>query len=390
MARILYVSDGYSPHDRRFLERLAESEHDIWYLRCAADAVRCEERPLPPGIHALEPLSGKPTSPGSLNWIRAALHFRRVIREVQPEIVHAGPVQTGGFFAALSGFHPLLIMSWGSDVLAVPDKSAWMGWVTKFTLRRADIALGDCNAVRERISSLGALPDDRIVTFPYGIDVETFRPKTPELGLRKKLNWEGCRVVISTRSFETCYGTMIFLEAMRRVLADSPAVRVLMLGDGGLRTEVEAFIERNALKEKIYLTGQVREDLLPDYFAEADLYVSAAYCDGSSISLLQAMGCGLLAIVTNGYGNREWVAHRETGWLYPAGNTDALAATVLEALRENDLRAAIREANIAIVPSRTNWELNFEKLLAVYDRMLFRRTVGKVKEVRTHAQLSNR
>jgi L-malate glycosyltransferase len=387
MARILYVSHGYSTHDRRFLQKLAESGHETWHLPCAADSVRYETRALPQGIHPLAPLNKKPILPNNLNWIRAALRFRRVMREVQPEIVHAGPVQTGGFFAALSGFHPLLIMSWGSDVLSAPEKSAWMRWITKFTLRRADIVLGDCDAVRERISALGRVPHERIVTFPYGIDCGVFRPKSSELNLRQKLGWEERRVVISTRSFETSYGTMIFLDAMRSVLAKRSDVRVVMLGDGSLRRHVEAFIEGSGLKGKIHLAGQVQEDALADYFAEADLYVSAAYCDGSSISLLQAMGCGLAAIVTDGAGNREWVSHRENGWLYPAGNVDALVATVLEALDDDELRAAMGKVNVATVRSRANWESNFGKLLVAYDKLLFPTVF---KEVETYAQLSNR
>jgi len=98
MARILYVSQGYSTHDRRFLKKLAESGHETWHLPCTADSGRYEKRPLPEGVHPLTPLSRRPTSPGSLNWIRAALRFRRVIRDVEPEIVHAGPAQTGGFW----------------------------------------------------------------------------------------------------------------------------------------------------------------------------------------------------------------------------------------------------------------------------------------------------
>ncbi|HLJ41187.1 MAG TPA: glycosyltransferase family 4 protein [Candidatus Acidoferrales bacterium] len=387
MARILYVSEGYSTHDRRFLQKLAESGHDAWHLPYAADSVRYETGSLPEGIHSVAPLSRKPISPGNLNWIYAALRFRRVMREVQPEIVHAGPVQTGGFFAALCGFHPLLIMCWGSDVLAAPETSAWVRWITKFTLRRADMVLGDCDAVRERVLALGRVPEERVVTFPYGIDCGVFRPKMSELSLRQKLGWEECRVVISTRSFEASYGTMIFLDAMRRVLAKCSDVRVLMLGDGSLRRQVEAFIEGSGLKGKIHMVGRVREDALTDYFAEADLYVSAAYCDGSSISLLQAMACGLPAIVTDGSGNREWVIHRENGWLYPAGNVDALVTTVLEALDDDELRAATGKANVATVRSRANWGLNFGKLLTAYDKLLFS---AAVQEVKTYAQLSNR
>lgn len=387
MARILYVSQGYSTHDRRFLEELAESVHEILYLPYSNGATCYEPRPLPAGIHQLAPLSSVNIPPGTVNWVRAAQRFRRVVGDVKPELVHAGPVQTGGFFAALAGFHPLLIMSWGSDVLATPDQSSWMRWVTEFTLQRADMALGDCNAVRDRISLLGALPDDRIVCFPWGIDQNRFRPKVSSLCLRKKLGWESCQVVVSARSFEPIHGTMVFLDAMKRVLQRQRGVRVLMLGDGSLKTQVKAYIEKNNLADRIYLAGHVPEELLADYFGEADLYVSTTCCDGSSISLLQAMACGLAAIVTDGYGNREWVIPGRNGWLCPAGDAETLAATVFEALRDDAARAAMCQINISTVRARANWKINFGKLLVAYDQLLFR-TVPK--EASNYAQLANR
>ena len=387
MARILYVSDGYSTHDRRFLERLAESKYDVWHLPCAADFVRHENRGSPNGIRFLAPLSGGKVVPGTANWVCAASRFRRAIRHVQPDLIHAGPIQTGGFFAAISGFHPLLIMSWGSDALAAPDKSPWMRWITKFALRRADMALVDCDAVRERISSLSSLTDGRIVSFPWGIDLDMFHPKVSELALRRKLGWEGCQVVVSTRALAMTHGTMIFLDAMKRAIARRSDVRVLMLGNGSLREHVESFIQSNCLRDKIHVAGQVPEQSLADYFAEADLYVSATCCDGSSISLLQAMGCGLPVIVTDGYGNREWVVHKENGWLYSTGNPEGLAAAILEALDQSQLRAAMGRANVAIVRARANWKFNFGKLLVAYDKLLI---VRAAEEVEGYAQLSNR
>ncbi len=387
MARILYVSEGYSSHDRRFLERLAELAHEVWYLPCSADAMRHEVRPLPLGIYALAPLIRKNISPGTLAWIRAAVRFRSVIRQMQPDLVHAGPVQKGGFFAALAGSHPLLVMSWGSDVLADANESWWMRWVTRFTLRRADVALADCEAVRERITSLASLPADRIITFPWGIDQSHFHPKVSQLGLRKRFGWEECRVIVSARSLELVHGTIVFLEAIRRVLHQRDDVRVLMLGEGTLRTQVETFIRAHRLAEKIHLAGAVPEDLLPAHFAEADLYVSAAPCDGSSISLLQAMGCGLPVIVTNAYGNREWVQHEKNGWLCPAGNEQALASAILEALQDNDARLAMSQANADLVRARANWNVNFQKLLSAYHKLRFNVASS---EVESHVLFSNR
>jgi glycosyltransferase involved in cell wall biosynthesis len=386
MARILYVTQGYCTHDRRFLERIVEAGHEIWFVPCEAASVQSDLPRVSGSISWLPPLCGGKVAPGRPEWIAAAWRFRQVVDEVAPDLVHAGPIQTGGFFAALAGFHPLLMMSWGSDVLFVPDQAVWLKWITQFALRRADMVIADCEAVCRRIAEFSGLRSGRIVAFPWGIDLKRFQPKVSALQLRKRLGWEGCKVVISTRSFDPIHGTLTFLKAAKQVLRHAGEVRVLMLGEGRLRKRVETFIQENGLADKVHLAGRVPEEMMPDYFAEANLYVSATHCDGSSISLLQAMGCGLPVVVTQGYGNNEWVTDGENGWLYPPGDANALAARIMQASRDDASRTVAVRANLQIVRERANWSRNCSRVLEAYDKLLGNKSAGRMR----NAQLQNR
>jgi glycosyltransferase involved in cell wall biosynthesis len=377
MARVFYITQSYAPQDRRFLEKIAEA-HKVWVLPWTIETRPSETRPLPSGVEVLPALNDG-RQPKLIKWARSLKHLRKHLREIRPDLIHAGPVQTGGFVAALSGFRPLVVMSWGSDVLALPDKKPWMGWVAQFTLRRAELVVVDCEAVRDRVLSLAPLRPEQVICFPWGIDLKVFRPAVSGLQLRGRLRWESNRVLISTRRFEPIQGTMIFLEAMLRVFPKYPDVRVLMVGDGSLRPQVEAFIARHRLKDRFYLPGQVPEPVLADYYNEADLYVSATYSDGASISLLQAMACGLPVIVTSGYGNLEWALHARNGWLYPAGDAQALAAAIVEGLNDWAARRVMGQANSAVARERANWDENVQQLLLGYNRILNGRsaTAGK-------------
>lgn len=135
------------------------------------------------------------------------------------------------------------------------------------------------------------------------------------------------------------------------------------------------------------MASQVPESVLADYFAEADLYVSATSCDGSSISLLQAMACGLPAVVADAYGNREWVKPGENGWLFPPEDDQALAKAILQALAADDARRIAREANIRITRARADWGRNFPLILGAYEQLLAEKAS---REMRDHAQLQNR
>ncbi|MGA8030501.1 MAG: glycosyltransferase family 4 protein [Bryobacteraceae bacterium] len=367
MARIIYVTHSYAPQDRKFLQKLSEV-HEVWFVPWTQSSPS-ESRPVPDGVQRLPALNNGHEAK-LIKWARSVKRLREYVAKVRPDVIQAGPLQTGTFVAVLSGFRPLIAMSWGYDVLSLGRRTALMRWIGRFTLTRAKYVVVDCDAARERVLSMAPLKAEQVICFPYGIDLDTFHPAVSRLQLRAKLGWEKNRVLIMTRRFEPIHGTMIFLEAMIDVFRKCPDTRVLMVGDGSLRPQVDAFIENHGLREKFYLPGQVPEAILADYYNEADLYVSATHSDGASISLLQAMGCGLPVVVAGEDGNLEWVQHGRNGWLYPAGDGRALAAAIVEGLNDQPSRMRMGRANSALASERANWDTNVQKLLTAYDQIV--------------------
>jgi glycosyltransferase involved in cell wall biosynthesis len=143
-----------------------------------------------------------------------------------------------------------------------------------------------------------------------------------------------------------------------------------MLGSGSLESEVKQRLALAGLDERVHFPGQVEYAHLPDYYRAADLYLSASHSDGSSVSLLEAMGCGLPALVSDIPGNREWVDHGTNGWLFPDGDTRALRLALLERVEAPeslpDAGARARER----VESLANWDDNFRRLLGAYSLAL--------------------
>lgn len=368
--KILYFSQDYTPHDYRFLAKLAQSPYEVWYLRLKSGPTPPETRPLPSGVKMVEWPGKKREKERGWNKVKRLLDLRRIRRELQPDLIHAGPVQTCGLLVALSGFKPFLLMSWGSDILAKPGQSVLSWLITVFTIRRAGMIACDCLAVRDRIMALAKYPEDRIVVFPWGVDLNQFHSAPSRLALRSKLGWQNKKIVVWTRSLEKIYGVGVFLEAVRRISAVKPDVRFVMLGEGTLRPQVEDFITRHNLKKVIYLAGRVAHDLLPHYFNEADVYASCSYSDGSSVSLLEAMACQLPVVVTDLPANREWVKPGVNGWLTEPGNAKALATALLDALADEERRKSMGEANALVIKERADWDKNFPLLLAAYERLM--------------------
>lgn len=386
MARILYVSQGYCTHDKRFVERFVQEGHDMCLLPCESSSVQSDLVSIRGEVCWLEPLSEASLLPGTSAWAAAAMRFCQVASSVSADVIHAGPIPTGGFFAALAGFHPLLMMSWGSDVLSFPEESDLARRITEFALQRADALIVDCQAVRDRVVGFSGLPSEQIVCLPWGVDLRAFRPRTSTLGLRQRLGWNDCKIAVSARALEPIHSPLVIIDALKRVLANRQDVRFLMLGDGSMKAAVQSFIENHNLSRKVHVAGKVPENMISEYFAESDLYVCATGCDGSSISLLQAMACGLPAVVVNGYGNKEWITQGKNGWLYPSGDPEALARTVLQALADDSTRRVAGQMNIQMVRERADWDKNFGRVLSAYDELL----AGAYDKVEDDAQFQNR
>lgn len=367
--RVLYFSRDYTTHDRRYLESLAAAGYDVGFLRLEQRAVACEGRELPPGVKLLVWAGGR-SRVRSWMWPRLVVGLRRVLREFAPDLVHAGPVPSCAFLAALAGARPLVAMAWGSDLLVDAERSPVVRRLARYALRKAEVVIGDCRAVREQVRALAGVPDERIVTYPWGIDLEVFRPRRSALDLRERLGWGRSCVFLSTRSWEPEYGINVLVSAFHRVAECHRDARLILLGAGSMARRIRNMVETGGHADRIHLAGQVPQSALPDYYNLADLYVSSVPSDGTSISLLEAMACGLPVIVADAPGNREWVTPGRNGWLFEPGSVEALAGAMATALDAADSHSRMREANVALAGQRADWSKNVQFLLSAYDTAL--------------------
>jgi glycosyltransferase involved in cell wall biosynthesis len=258
-------------------------------------------------------------------------------------------------------------MSWGSDVLADADKDEFWRWITCYTLRRSDRLLCDCDAVRTKAENLTGYPAQRIVQFPWGVDLEAFVANPALNDIRSELGWKDAYVVLSTRSWEPIYGIDVILSAFEKAHSREPRMRLILLGSGSLSPQVESFIRWRQLTDAVYMPGIVDSQAVPYFYGAADVYISSTHSDGTSVSLLEAMASGLPVIVTDIPANREWVQLGVNGWLAADGDAEQFARLLLLAagLSPEDRRRMASE-NRRIVEERADWRRNFEKLLEAY------------------------
>jgi glycosyltransferase involved in cell wall biosynthesis len=303
---------------------------------------------------------------------RAYFKLRHAIKEFHPDVLHAGWVSSCGFLAALSGFHPLLLMPWGSDILIGPRKNLFYRKIVQFTIKRADMITCDAETVKKEIIQLADYPQEKIVVFPWGIDLSLFKPDISlRVNLRKRLGIEGKKVIIMNRSFKTLYGIEYFLKALPKVRLKVPNVHVLLIGSGPLETELRKLVEELKIESVVKFMGGVNNEEMPSYLNASDLYVSSSLSDGTSLSLLEAMACALPVVVTDVPAILEWVENGVNGLVVPRRSIDELAEAIIYLLQREDVRKEMGEKNIAIAKERADWDKNFKKLEDIYKTLVY-------------------
>jgi L-malate glycosyltransferase len=364
--RILYFSDNDSDHNRRFLEKLTSFGHDVYFLNVTQAG--SAENWLPRGVQRVQPKQSVPRDVDPSQFAGFLAEFQFWLKEIRPDLVHAGPVQTCGYVAALSGFHPLVVMSWGSDMLVHADRSAEWRRATEVALGAADGFFCDCETVRQSAQRYAAIPNALIVQFPWGIRRGSFSPYGPAEPRERLGLSPDAFAFISTRSWEPLYDTDVLLRAFHQAYRTNNRLRLLLLGDGSAAGRVRSFVAEHDLNQVVITPGLIEGTETPRWFRAANAYISCARSDGTSISLLEAMATGLPVVVTDIPSNREWIAEGDNGWLATAGSSDEFSTKLLRAASAspNDLEA-ISERNRRLVAQRADWDKNFPSLLRLYE-----------------------
>jgi glycosyltransferase involved in cell wall biosynthesis len=365
--RVLFLVSCVTDHDEKFVRNLSAAGYETRIFSFHSRSVDERLAALPHISVNAVPLRVLPRAQRLLP-VHLLPRLRASIREFRPDVMHSGNTWNESFLAALSGFHPLLVMPYGSDVLLDTQRHPWFAYANRKVFRAADWVTVDAEHVKRKVITDFAYPAERMTVIPWGIDVEAIaqgKPKSRDR-VRAELGWQDNVVLIMTRNHEPVYGIDGFIRAMEKVIPQNPRIRVLMIGGGALTETLQAQAETAGVAGAFRWTGKIPREKLLDYLYAADLYVSSSHSDGTSVSLLEAMASGLSAVLTDVPSNLEWITSGHNGEVVPRGDPDALAKAILGLASSPDRNVMYGRRNLEIVRARGDWAKNFRDIETIY------------------------
>lgn len=360
--KILYFSLGYSTHDHRFLKAISDGGHEVCFVQLEGNARQIEDRPIPEGVTQVHWKGGR--EPFAWSKLPAlVMDFKRLLRDLKPDLVHAGPIQTCAFIAVLAGARPTLTMSWGFDLMDDVHKGWMWEFATKYTLKRSTFFTSDADVTKDKAVAYGMDPEKTIV-FPWGVDLEHFNVRT-----FKRSNVETF-TLFCNRSWETRYGVDVLARAFVKVAQQKVNVDLILLSGGSQGANIRRILQNGGVLDRVTFGGQVSQTDLPRWYHMADVYISPSHVDGSSVSLMDALACGLPCLVSDIPANKEWIVEGENGWLFRDGDADHLAEKILAAMSQRENLPEIGRASRRSAEMRADWKKNAEALMQVYRSLL--------------------
>ncbi|MCW2949720.1 MAG: glycosyl transferase family 1 [Thermoleophilia bacterium] len=372
--KLVYLAWHGSVHTRRWVAWFAARGHEVHVVTCGGGDVR----DLDGDGQASEPLYrvhdlGMPRG-GKLGYLARMAAARRLVRALEPDVVHAHWLTSYGLLAlaAYRGWRtapPLVVTAHGDDVLIAP-RSRVMRAIVQRVLRRAQLVTVPSDVMRDAAVELirpADLPRAGIAVFQYG--VESARLADAGRAARAERTPTDMVRIVSARALLDLYRIDALVDALAVLRDRGVPAHCELLGDGPARAALEAQVARLGLAEHCTFHGAVTPDVVERYVGASDAYVSVSESDGVSLALLEALALGAVPVLSDIAANRPWVNDGVTGVLVDIDAT-SIADGIEHAWELRTQRDRIARDNLALVSERADRDTNLAACELLIDSLV--------------------
>ena len=290
--------------------------------------------------------------------------IRNTIRVFQPDIVHAHYLSDNGLFGALSGFHPLVVSAWGTDVYDYPKRSWSRACVIRYILKKADWVLSTSHVMAQELSKY--TDKKRIPITPFGVDMKLFKRN---IGKREKTNKFVFGIV---KTLEHGYGIDTLIDAFALLCKRRPDLDTCLriVGEGSERERLQEQVVNLRLSEKVIFEGKIMHEHLPEFIRSFDVFVALSRVESFGVAVVEAMAMGCPVIVSDAPGFTEIVVAGESGLIVKREDPQQASEAMERLINDETLRLILAENGEKRVRELYDWDKNVEEMMSIYQEIV--------------------
>jgi len=300
-------------------------------------------------------------------FIRLVREVRRAIKEAAPHIVHTH-LYHPNLYGRLAGLR-LGLKGVVASVHNAYTRIKWHRCAWNYLLARAtDRILVSSSQVYRDVRRYDRVPEKKILLLPYGIRLEELDIPLSKAQAKAILGVSGLCLGTIGR-LEEQKGQEFLLAALPEIKKHIPALNLLVIGEGRLRSRLEHQARELGISDIVHFLGTRRD--LPLLYRAMDIFVLPSLWEGLPLVLLKAMAAGLPVIATRVSGAEDIIQDGDNGRLVPPRQPAALAQAVLQLQAQPELwplwggqaRETIRE-HYSLEAMLTRLQTVYEELAA--------------------------
>ena len=295
------------------------------------------------------------------------VHFRSLVAEIHPDLVHALRIPFEGMLSvATPSCIPLVISTWGNDITLHARGSFFMAGLTRGVLNRADGLITDTQRDIQLGIKWGFQSGRPTLIVPGSggirldeIGISSFADELPE-----ELPDEP--VIVNPRGQRP--GSLrqdVFFQAIPEVLNKVPSAVFVCPSLSGDK-ESERQVDKLGIRSNTKLWPRLSQAQLWKLFQKSQIFVSPSIHDGTPNSLLETMACGCFPVVGDIESMHEWVQPGINGLLVDATDSHSIADAILQAISQPALRTKAARYNAALIVERAAYMPNMARVEFFY------------------------
>ncbi len=365
--KIVLLSAASSIHTQRWANGLARLGLDIHLV---------SQQPLQGELDSKVQLHIYPNL-GVFGYFSMASSVRKLIGQINPDIVNAHYASAYGTTAHLVNFRPWLLSVWGSDVYDFPYKSSIHRWGLVSNLKAADAVASTSHCMAAQTRRLVPQLGDVAIT-PFGVDCDRFSPVPSQLSLMNTQEPNRPIVIGTVKTLAHKYGIDVLIKAFalsRRTLAETDAdlaqrLRLRIVGGGPDEATLKDLAQQQQISDAVVFVGNVSHTQVSDELRLLDIFVALSREESFGVAAIEAGAIGLPVVVSDVGGLSEVVLQEQTGLVVPKDDPNAAADALVKLILSPALRDQLGRAGRAHVVGNYSWEASLHIMLGVYQNVI--------------------
>ena len=310
---------------------------------------------------------------------------KTIIKRLQPDIVHCLRLVAEGGIGGLVGYHPLVMSTWGEDMVYFAQKYFICRWLTKKAMSKVGLYFSDSLRDKYIAEAYEFHPSNLTAIMPvtgglkfeelpmYNKEISTIQAARQRLGIPPDAN-----LLISVRGFRNFYiHTEALVKAIPQIIQVFPNTIFVLKGDTQTRgyLQLRKLAEHLGVEKYTRFTDRLNVKELIDYFTASDMMVSVTLYDGCPVSMIEGMAYGLIPIMSIHSPIQEWLTDGQNGYLFNPRDPGDIAQAIVRALRNKDNFEAMRKRNWAQLEQRADYYKNMKIAEELYYKLIKRNSL---------------